>query len=397
MEVTQIANIVNGVSSEILGESAIQTEDLSNVVDMGNAIFSNTSYDKFVKSLIDHIGRVKFVNRSYTGQSLALLRDSWQYGAVLQKISELDLPEATETETWNLTDGASYDPNVFTKPNVASKFYNKRVTFEVDRSIADIQARSAFDSATQLNAFISMLFNGIDKSIEVKLQGLSERVVNNMIARTFATEFPNVVDNDYSGKTGVKAVNLLYTYNQKFSKSLTAAACLYDADFLKWAAKWIRMYSSRLTKMSTLFNVGGLPRFTPKNLQHLILLDSFATSAEMYLQSDTFHNELVSMNDGSEPNYIEVPYWQGSGVAYDDDSISKINVTIDNENGNTKTLTASGILGVLFDHESCGICCEDRRVDTNYNAKANFTNYFYKQTANYFGDSNENFVVFYVA
>ena len=392
MDVKQVADIVNGVTSELVGESAIQTEDLSNVVDMGNQIFDNTSYDKFVRSLIDNIGRVRFVNRSYHGSSLALRRDGWEYGAVMEKITETELPEATENEAWNLTDGASYDNQVFHKPNVAAKFYNKRSVFEVDRSIADMQARSAFSNATQLNAFVSMLFNGIDKSIEVKLQALSERVINNMIARTFAAEFPSVVNNNYSGMTGVKAVNLLYTYNQKFSKSLTAAACLYDEDFLKWAAKWIRMYSSRLTKMSTLFNVGGLPRFTPANLQHLILLDNFSTSAEMYLQSDTFHNELVAM-----PDYIEVPYWQGSGTAYDDDSISKINVTIDNENGNTKTLTASGILGVLFDHEACGICCEERRTDTFYNPKGNFTNYYYKQFANYYGDSNENFIVFYVA
>ena len=392
MDVKQVADIVNGMTSELIGESAIQTEDLSNVVDMGNQIFDNTSYDKFVRSLIDHIGRVMFVNRAYQGSSLALRRDGWEYGAVMEKITETELPEATENEAWNLTDGASYDNQVFHKPNVAAKFYNKRSVFEVDRSIADMQARSAFSNPTQLNAFVSMLFNGIDKSIEVKLQALSERVINNMIARTFAAEFPSVVNNDYSGKTGVKAVNLLYTYNQKFSKSLTAAACLYDEDFLKWAAKWIRMYSSRLTKMSTLFNVGGLPRFTPSNLQHLILLDNFSTSAEMYLQSDTFHNELVAM-----PDYIEVPYWQGSGTAYDDDSISKINVTIDNENGNNKTLTASGILGVLFDHEACGICCEERRTDTFYNPKGNFTNYYYKQFANYYGDSNENFIVFYVA
>ena len=379
MDVSQVADIVNGMTSELIGENAIQTEDLSNVVDMGNQLFDNTSYDKFVRSLIDHIGRVMFVNRAYQGSSLALRRDGWEYGAVMEKITETELPEATENEAWNLTDGASYDNQVFHKPNVAAKFYNKRSVFEVDRSIADMQARSAFSNPTQLNAFVSMLFNGIDKSIEVKLQALSERVINNMIARTFAAEFPSVVDNDYSGKTGVKAVNLLYTYNQKFSKSLTAAACLYDEDFLKWAAKWIRMYSSRLTKMSTLFNVGGLPRFTPSNLQHLILLDNFSTSAEMYLQSDTFHNELVAM-----PDYIEVPYWQGSGTAYDDDSISKINVTIDNENGN-------------IDHEACGICCEERRTDTFYNPKGNFTNYYYKQFANYYGDSNENFIVFYVA
>ena len=392
MEVTQIADIVNGVSSEILGESAIQTENLSNVVDMGKAIFDNTSYDHFVKTLIDHIGRVMFVNRSYNGATLALRRDNFEYGAVMEKITETELPEAVENESWNLTDGASYDPNVFHAPKVAAKFYNKRVTFEVDRSIAEKQIKSAFSSPEQLNGFVSMLQGNIDKSINIKMEGLAERVINNMIARTFAAEFPLVANNDYSGMTGVKAVNLLYTYNQKFSKSLTAAACLYDADFLKWAAKWVRMYSSRLTKMSTLFNVGSLPRFTPTNLQHLILLDNFATSAEMYLQSDTFHNELVSM-----PDYIEVPYWQGSGVAYDDTSIGKIDVVIDNENGSTKALSATGILGVLFDHESCGICNEERTVKTNPNGKGDFVNYFYKEFVNFYGDSNENFVVFYVA
>ena len=392
MEVSQVYDIVNGMTHEILGESAVVNEDLSNVVDMGKAIFDNTSYDKFVRSLIDHIGRVMFVNRTYTGSSLALRRDSWEYGAVMEKITETELPEAVENETWELTDGASYDPNVFNKPKVAAKFYNKRTTFEVDRSIADKQAKSAFTSPEQLNAFVSMLFNGIDKSINLKVESLSERVINNMIAQTLAAEFPSVADNNYSGKTGVKAVNLLYTYNQKFSKSLTADTCLYDIDFLKWAAMTIRRYTVRMQKMSTLFNIGGLPRFTPVNMQHVILHGDFSTAADMYLQADTFHNEMVSM-----PDFIEVPYFQGSGTGYDFSSTSKISATIELPAGSTKSIECGGILGVIFDHDSCGICCEERQVDTNYNPKANFTNYFYKQFANYYGDSNENFVVFYVA
>lgn len=391
MDVKQVATIVNGMSTELLGESAVTTEDLSNVVDMGKAIFDNTSYDKFVKTLVDHIGRVMFVDRTYTGSTLALKRDNWEYGAVLEKITETELPEAVENEQWELTDGASYDPNVFNKPKVAAKFYNKRTTFEVDRSIADIQARSAFSSPTQLNAFISMLFNGIDKSINLKLEALSERVINNMIAQTIQDEFPLVNDNDYSGMSGVKAVNLLYTFNQKFSKSLTAANCLYDLDFLKWAAMTIRRYTVRMTKMSTLFNIGDLPRFTPMDKQHVILHGDFTTAAEMYLQADTFHDELVSMK-----KYIEVPFWQGSGTSYGFDSTGKVDATIE-VGASTKNIAVTGVLGVIFDHDSCGINCEDRRVDTNYNPKANFTNYFYKQFANYYGDSNENFVVFYVA
>ena len=391
MDVKQVATIVNGMSTELLGEDAITTEDLTNVVDMGKAIFDKTSYDKFVKTLVDHIGRVMFVDRTYTGSTLALKRDNWEYGAVLEKITETELPEAVENEQWELTDGASYDPNVFNKPKVAAKFYNKRTTFEVDRSIADIQARSAFSSPTQLNAFISMLFNGIDKSINLKLEALSERVINNMICQTIQDEFPSVADNDYSGMSGVKAVNLLYTFNQKFNKSLTAANCLYDLDFLKWAAMTIRRYTVRMTKMSTLFNIGDLPRFTPMDKQHVILHGDFTTAAEMYLQADTFHDELVSMK-----KYIEVPFWQGSGTSYGFDSTGKVDATIE-VGSSTKNIAVSGVLGVIFDHDSCGINCEDRRVDTNYNPKANFTNYFYKQFANYYGDSNENFVVFYVA
>lgn len=390
MEVKQVADIVNGMTTELLGEGAVQTEDLSNVVDMGKAIFNNTSYDKFVKSLIDHVGRVMFVNRTYNGEYMTLRRDSWEYGAVMEKITETELPEAVENEQWELTDGASYDPNVFSKPKVAAKFYNKRTTFEVDRSIADIQARSAFSSGEQLNAFISMLFNGIDKSITLKNEALAERVINNMIGQTFAAAFPSVSNNNYGSMTSVKAVNLLYTYNQQFSKSLTAAACLYDLDFLRWAAMTIRRYTVRMQKMSSLFNIGELPRFTPTNLQHLILHGDFSTAAEMYLQSDTFHNELVSM-----PDFVEVPFWQGSGTGYGFDSTGKIDVTVEQASG-TKSMQISGILGVLFDHEACGICCEEMRVDTAYNAKANFTNYFYKEFANYYGDSNENFIVFYV-
>lgn len=392
MEVTQLHNIVNGVTTEILGADAVVNEDLSNVVDMGKSIFDNTSYDKFVRTLVDHVGRVIFVDRKYTGSTLALRRDAWEYGAVMEKITETELPEAVENEDWELTDGASYDPNVFKKPKVAAKFYNKRVTFEVDRSIADKQARSAFSSPTQLNAFVSMLQNGIEKSIEVKTQALSERVINNMIAQTIAAEFPLVLDNDYSGMTGVKAVNLLYTYNTQFTKELTAAECLYDEDFLKWAAMTIRRYTVRMTKMSNLFNIGGLPRFTPTDLQHVILHGDFSTAADMYLQADTFHNELVEM-----PDFIEVPFWQGSGTDYGFSSTGAVKATIELPTGSTKAIELSGVLGVIFDHEACGICCEKRKVDTNYNPKANFTNYFYKQFANYYGDANENFVVFYVA
>lgn len=393
MDIKQVADLMNGITTEILGESAVVNEDLSNVVDIGKAIFDNVSYDKYVKTLVDHIGRVIFVDRKYTGGMASLYRDSWEYGAVMEKITGLSLPTAVENETWELTDGASYDPNVFTKPDVAAKFFNKRTTFEVDLSIADKQAKSAFSSAYQLNAFVSMLTNDVDKSLTVKQEGLAQRTINNLIAQTIASEFPSVSDGDYSASTGVKAVNLLYLYNEQFNPAtpLTADNCLYSAEFIRYATLVITKTLARMKKISTLFNVGALPRFTPSDRQHLILLSDFKAASDVYLQSDTFNEQYTRL-----PMAEDVPYWQGSGTAYDLSSISNVHAEI--ESGDTtKEINIGGILGVAFDHDAAGITNLDRRVTSNYNPKAEFTNYFYKVDCGYFNDLNENCIVFFVA
>lgn len=394
MKVSQVATLINSVTSEIIGESAVINEDLSNVVDVGKAIFDNTSYDNFVRSLVDHIGRVIFVDRVYTGNTLALLRDSWEYGSVLEKISA-GLPAATENETWELEDGTSYDPNVFTKPEVMAKFYDKRITFEIPLSIADKQVKSAFSSATQLNAFVSMLWGAVDKSMAVKLEGLASRLVNSMIATTVNAEFPNVADNDYSGMTGVKAINLLYEYNTDYNltgtDALTKDNCLLSPDFLKYASLKIEKTLSRLTRLSKLFNIGAQPRFTPKDKQHLILLSDFKAASDCMLQSGVFHDQYTAL-----PNATEVPYWQGSGTGYGLSSVANVHVEIP-VSGSTKEISVGYVLGAAFDEDALMLACLEERTTSNYNAKAEFTNYWRKVECGLFQDTNENFIVFYVA
>ena len=393
MEVKQVATLVNAVSDELIGNSAVINEDLSNVVDAGTAIFDNTSYDNFVRSLVDHIGRVIFVDRTYTGNTLAILRDSWEYGSVLEKISA-GIPDATENESWELTDGASYDPNKFTKPEVMAKFFDKRITFEIPLSVTDKQVKSAFSSATQLNAFVSMLWGMVDKSMELKLEGLASRLVNSFIGATVAAEFPSVADNDYSGSTGVKAINLLKLYNDQFNPSpaLTKDNCMFSAEFIRFATLIISKTLSRMTRMSTLFNIGGQPRFTPVDKQHLILLSDFAAASKVYLQADTFHDDLVRLGRG----YTEVPYWQGSGTGYALSSVGNVHVEIPSGD-TTKEINLGYVVGVAFDHDACMMACLDERTTSNYNAKAEFTNYWRKVDCGLIRDENEEFIVFFVA
>ena len=189
MEVKQIYAIMNTVTEEILGDSVVVNEDLSNIVDVGTAIFNASAIDNYVKSLVNHIGRVIFVNRPYSGNVPSVLMDGWEYGSVLEKISA-ELPEATENESWDLTDGESYDPNIFYKPSVSAKFFNKRVTFEIPMSFTERQVKESFSNAEQLNGFLSMLYNAVDKSMTVKVDALVMRTINNMIGETAVADFP---------------------------------------------------------------------------------------------------------------------------------------------------------------------------------------------------------------
>lgn len=383
MTVAQIYDIINPITKEILGETSVVNEDLSNIVDIGKEIFDATDVDNYVKSLVNHIGRVIFVNRPYSGGAPSVLMDGWEYGSVLEKISA-ELPEATENESWELTDGASYDPNIFYKPKVSAKFFNKRVTFEIPMSFTERQVKESFSNAAQLNGFLSMLYNAVDKSMTIKIDSLVMRTINNMIAETLH-DFSNT--GDYTG-TGIRAVNLLKLYNDDKGTTLTAEKSIKDPDFIRFASYIMGLYMERLSKISSLFNIGGKDRFTPRDLLHVILLSDFAKASDSFSMSSTFHNEFVALPKGEI-----VPYWQGSGVDYSFSSVSSINV----KTASGDTVNASGIIGVMFDRDALGVTNLDRRVTTNYNPKAEFFSNWYKFDAGYFNDMNENFVLFYVA
>lgn len=384
MQVKQIYDLTNAITKELVGETVVVEEDLSNVVEVGKAIFDATSVDNYVKSLVDHIGKVIFVNRPYNGNAPSVLMDGWEFGSVLQKV-KAQLPEASENSSWDLEDGRSYDPNIFYKPKVSAKFFNNKTTFEVDMSFTEMQVKESFSSAAQLNGFISMLTNEVEKAMTIKLDGLIKNTINSMTADTMFDAFGG---NPTSDSTSVRAVNLLKLYREQVDNSLTdPSKALKDPEFIRFAVLQMQLYISRLSNASRLFNMGGNVRFTPPDLLHVILLSEFRSAADVYLTSDTFNKEFVAL-----PNAETVPYWQGSGTDYSFNSTSSINVI----SGSGNKIEASGIVGVMFDREALGVTNLNRRVTSNYNPKAEFYTNFYKADAMYFNDGDENFVVFFV-
>lgn len=376
MKVNQIHALVNTATQEVLGESAVVAEDLSNIVDIGKSIVDADSLDAYVKKLVNHIGKVVFVNRLYSGGVPSVLMDSWEFGSILEKVSA-DLPEASENDTWSLVDGQDYSPNKFYQPSVSAKFFNSKVTFEIPMSFTEKQVKQSFSSAEQLNGFLSMLVTAVENSMTVKLDALIMRTMTNFIGEVLGGATP-----------GIRSVNLFAGFKAAFpATAVTAESALTDPAFIRYATMQIKMYSDRMERISTLFNAGGKERFTSKDLQHVVLLSEFSAAASTYLLSDTQNKDMVTLID-----HETVPYWQGSGKTYGFADTSAISV----KTAGGKTVKRAGIIGIIFDRDALGVTNLDRRVTTNYNARAEFYTNFYKFDAGYYNDLDENFVVFTV-
>ena len=393
MKITQLADILNGTLSVVgineqqTGEKAVAAEDLSNIVDIGKSVLdytgaSNANFDSFTRALIDQVGRVMFVDRTYTSQAPNILKNGWEYGSILEKV-RCELPDAQDNATWDLfnypySGGAAYpDPFELSKPDVSAKFFNSKATYEVPITLTEVQMREAFQSAAQFGSFISMIENRIAMKITLCNDGLIMATIANLIGQKIAN--------------GTNIVNLLDLYNDIVTTPISADDALTDKEFLRFASKTIGTYKKYLAGASVLYNDGGYVTFTPADRLKFITLTEFAKALDAYLYSDTFHNEFVTL-----PGYEEVAYWQGSGNDVNDATDrGTIHVKVD-VNGTATEVNQEGVVAVMFDDEAAAVCNENYRVTSIYNPRGEYTNYFYKWDAMYMNDTNENCVVFVI-
>lgn len=380
MEVTQIADIVNQTTLEVTGNQDLANTDLNKVVEIGREVIDTDDdkmFDNYTKKLIDRIGKVVFVNRPYTGSTPSVMMDSWEYGAILEKIQYEGLPEAEDNDSWNLVDGQSYDPNVFHKPEVSAKFYSERRTFDIEMSFARRQTKSAFTNSAQLQAFFAMIETAISNGMTVKMDSLVQLTLANAIATVYKNRVAHPV----------QYYDLVSLYKTATGDtSVTSENALVKPEFTRWAAMTIKRVVARMRKLNVLFNQGGKYRHTPADRLHLILHSDFTAAAEAYLYGDTYHNEFVKL-----PKAEEVAFWQGTGTDFNWSSTSKIIVTPSGENS---PVIVNNVVGIAWDRDALGVSNLDRRVTTNWNPKAEFTNNWYKFDAGYFNDFNENIAVF---
>ena len=390
MNIKQVNTIVNSVVNQMNGTADITATDLTDVVNLGTQLLSPDNrkrLDDFMNTLVDRIGKTIISNRTYPGVDSGILSDSFEFGAILQKIYVAP-QEAEKSDVWGIADGETCDPFIIHKPVIKQWLFDGIDTWQVPITIPTEQVKSAFTSGEAMAAFIDGIFTTIENSISLHLEAISNMAYANFIGEKLADGL------GYTANDGAKpahnpgqVVNLLTEYNDKTGSTLTAAKALTDKEFLKYASERINLTVKRLAKMSTMFNVADYQRHTPADMARVTMLSDFATACQYFLAADTFNKELVAL-----PNYREVQYWQGSGD-YTFTDTSHIEITT----AGGKVVNQSGIVCLVNDVDAIAITHNNRSSESIYNPRNKTTNYFNNVDIGYLNDLTENGVVFIIA
>lgn len=392
MEVKQIATILNqSIVPQATGENDVSlNDDLSNIVEVGKQVDQylavGSNMDNAVKKIIDKVGKTINWTRPYIGMAPNIIRDSWEFGSILEK-NRASLVDYAENPTWGLQNGTDYLDGKYYMPDVDSTLYNKKTTFEVNMSFAEKQFKEAVHSAQGVASFFGMIESRIGDSMTVALDALAMRVICNFAIEHFKRD-------------GKGVVNLLALYNTAYSQSLTAAAALTDKSFLRFACMQLMLWKSRIRGIGQQFNLEAFDTHTPYEDQMLILHSDFAAGVKVYLESDTFHNDLLKFGE-----YQEVPYWQSS-KGYTMANTMAIggapasgpwSFVYEGETINQNRASCAYVIGMLLDKDAVAICCEDSRVTTQYVPKGEFFTNFYKRDAEFLNDLSMNGIIFTLA
>lgn len=399
MEIKQIASIVNTMAAESVGETAPVAEDLSNVVEVGQTITNAIGYEQFTNTICDKVGEVISVNRAYRSTAPDILRRGTgiPYGSITEKV-RVKLPPATTNDSWAV--GATWTPGqgwtdantptndnaspfITVRPEVEVTYFNGGGTFETDMTFPRFQNQSAFRSPEEVRRFFDTVENRVFQSKTVFRDSLTMAVIRNLIAEKLAAN--NAI------------IDLLGMYNAVHTPTITAAQALYNPEYLRYAGYVMGLFVKRLGKMSRRYNTAGYDTFTPVDRLRFVTLDMFSDAVETFMQSDTFHDNLVGLKEAYSP----VDCWQGAGTGngVDFETAASINVTTASGTAVNTASTEEGatpyyVVGTMFDVEAAWQRYSFPRTTSQFNPRKEQTTYFYKEDVSYANDLAENCVVF---
>lgn len=370
----QIYDIVNSVSSQAFGSTALTVVDEQGLVALGNTVLSSsTNTENFLNVLAQRIGKTIIDDRKYDSMFKGLVKGKLEWGNIVQKI-KFGLMTAEADESYGLTDGSSVDQWKVKKPTVKQSLFTSDTPWQIHVSIQDAHLAEAFTSAEAMGSFIQGILTAFQNSIETAVENLGRTATCNLIAELMGTS---------------REIKLVTLYNTAKgltdSNKLTAATARYNEDFLRFAVAEINKISSKFQSMTKgVYNDGSVETHTPKANQSMYVTTDFESLLETQMQYAAFHDGYVKLN-----KFVEVPFWQSIK------SPESINVK---KASSGAAVNKSDIVGLLFDDDACGIYqVLNKTIASPVNAAGLYYNLYYHARDLYFNDLSFNSVVFTLA
>ena len=390
--ISQKYAVVNDAIADALGENASITElDTTGLVNFGSQLESMGLLEGFFGALANRIVKTIYFVRVYGERRRSVLRDEHEFGAFVQKVyykmpdlvanPEYQIPQAPVAPATAYTYNQSSPYDVNTTIEVSCSVYGGQGTLALEFVRPVDQIRTAFLSEAEMIRFIDGLYLAAENKIKLAEEEVTDMAVNTAMA--------------YDINAGLVR-NLLTEYNALLPEGtdpLTADAAMRDADFLRYAAMEIKQAIDFMGEMSVVYNAEGYETFTDRENLVVEMLSMFNAFSEVYLQSDTFHKELVEL-----PRFEPVPRWQrlDNSVKQSFEDVSSINVSNDAINSGT-AIEQAGIICFIHDVEHVAAYFGHRRTWEKYNERQDLYIHGDTMRKGFAVDGHANGLVFVVA
>ena len=376
MKLTQIATLLNEtLVPNYLGEETTIAEDLSNIVELGDAI-ANLDGDEvknFAGDFIVGVARNVMDTRNYRRDTYGLMNDAREYGGVIQRV-KAKLLGASDSPIWTLESGQDYFDGKYYGIETDVKIYSKDTAFQVKNSIPTEMYKQYFTSADGVREFVAMIESTVDNTITVELNVLAKTTLQQLIATVSAD----------------RSISLLSLYNTSAgltgADQLTADDALHNAPFLRWCAEQIVRLRDMTQDYNEKYNDGTVPTFTPAEDLRVTLLSEFARAIEFNMEADTFHRDLVSVGE-----YNTINFWQNAS----DSLLPSLGVTaeVKTVTGENEPVTISNVVGIIHDRYTAGLTARHDKITAQYIANGDYTTYFHHVANSRFIDTRNTAVI----
>ncbi|NCC78971.1 MAG: hypothetical protein EOM07_05135 [Clostridia bacterium] len=364
--------------------SAYQTEiplaTMDNISDVGIAVMTAPAVVKneFFDAILNQIGKVLIKTADFVNPLSDLRKEAMPYGSTIEDIF-VEMAKSKQYISGTRDGEDAPDQFEVNKAEVLAAFYQTQLERQYTVTISEHDLRRAFTS----NDPVSSLVSAKVKSITTAEQFDDYRMTVALIARQIE-ESVNDVTTGWNG-----AVHLLTDYNALFTKTLTAADCLYDQDFLRYMSEQMQTWSDRLIYPRKDMNPAGVNTSLAKGSQHLMMLGDVKAKVSTNLLAFAYnanHLELGSVR------HIDAWYSLGAdATATPVVTPDSIEVKADLGLGG-----ANPCIGLIYDPEMLVIHNKFKMTENARNARGHYTNIWHTVADIYAASPYHNFVAFFL-